>query len=155
MIFIETAIKGMYVIEFEKRNDERGYFARTFSIHEFESHGKKFTPIQSNMSFSIQKGTLRGLHYQILTKEAKLVRCPKGAIFDVVIDLRSNSESYLKSSCNEISSTRNQLLYVPPRCAHGFLTLKNKTEVNYLVMALFSPVKVRGIRYEVPNFTIN
>lgn len=155
MLFTETTIKNMYVIDLDKKYDERGYFARTFCINEFEEHGIKFSPIQSNMSFSKKKGTLRGLHYQISTEEAKLVVCKKGTIFDVVIDLRNDSGSYLKSSCNEISSLTNQLIYVPPGCAHGFLTLEDNTEVNYLVTALFSPAQERGIRYDDPIFDIH
>jgi len=154
MLFTETTIKNMYVIDLEKKYDDRGYFARTFCMYEFEEIGIKFSPIQSNMSSSKKKGTLRGLHYQISTEEAKLVRCPRGAIFDVVIDLRIDSESYLTSSCNEISSVKNQILYVPPGCAHGFLTLEDDTEVNYLVTALFNPVKERGIRFDDPAFNI-
>lgn len=155
MIFTETSIKDMFVIDLEKKYDERGYFARTFCINEFEEHGIKFSPIQSNMSFSKLKGTLRGLHYQIQTEEAKLVRCTRGVIFDVVIDLRTDSESYLKSSCNEVSNSSNQLIYIPPGCAHGFLTLEDDTEVNYLVTALFTPAKERGIRYNDPLFNID
>ncbi|WPR73540.1 dTDP-4-dehydrorhamnose 3,5-epimerase [Algoriphagus sp. NG3] len=154
MLFNETSIKDMYVIDLEKKYDERGYFARTFCTHEFEAHSIKFSPIQSNMSFSKLKGTLRGLHYQVPTEEAKLVRCPQGKIFDVVIDMRTESESYLKISCNELASTTSRLLYVPPGCAHGFLTLENNTEVNYLVNALFNPAQERGIRYNDPAFTI-
>lgn len=155
MTFTETCIKNMFVINLEKKYDERGYFARTFCTYEFEEHGIKFSPIQSNMSFSKKKGTLRGLHYQALTEEAKLVRCPQGKIFDVVIDLRPESKSYLKSSCNEISNLTNQLIYIPPRCAHGFLTLEDNTEVNYLVTALFTSTQERGIRYNDPTFKIN
>lgn len=154
MLFNETSIKNMYVIDLDKKSDERGYFARTFCKNEFEDHGIIFSPIQSNMSFSKLKGTLRGLHYQIQTEEAKLVRCPQGKIFDVVIDLRSDSESYLKVSCNEISSSSSQLIYIPAGCAHGFLTLENNTEVNYLVNALFNPPLERGIRYNDPAFNI-
>ncbi len=155
MLFKETCIKNMYVIDLEKKYDNRGYFARTFCKNEFEDHGIMFSPIQSNMSFSELKGTLRGLHYQTPTDESKLVRCPKGKIFDVVIDLRRESESYLKVSCNEISSSTSQLLYIPPGCAHGFLTLEHNTEVNYLVNALFNPAQERGIRYNDPVFNIN
>ncbi|MCE7053278.1 dTDP-4-dehydrorhamnose 3,5-epimerase [Algoriphagus sp. AGSA1] len=154
MLFNETSIKDLYVIDLEKKYDERGYFARTFCTYEFEAQGVKFSPIQSNMSFSKLKGTLRGLHYQVPTEEAKLVRCPRGKIFDVVIDMRADSESYLKISCNELASTTSQLLYVPPGCAHGFLTLENNTEVNYLVNALFNPAQERGIRYNDPAFNI-
>ncbi len=145
----------MYLLELEKKEDERGFFARTFCVDEFENHGIQFVPIQSNMSSTTKKGTLRGLHYQIETEEAKLVRCPRGSIFDVVIDLRRDSESYLKISCNEISSWTSQILYVPPGCAHGFLTLEDNTEVNYLVTALFSPKNERGIRYDDPTFNIS
>ena len=154
MLFKETNIKNMYVIDLEKKFDERGYFARTFCTYEFEDHGINFSPIQSNASFSKMKGTLRGLHYQVPTPEAKLVRCPQGRIFDVVIDLRINSESYLQISCNAINSKTSQILYVPPGCAHGFLTLENDTEVNYLVNALYNPAHERGIRYNDPAFSI-
>jgi dTDP-4-dehydrorhamnose 3,5-epimerase len=155
MIFRETSIKNMYLIELEKIHDERGFFARTYCIHEFEKNGIRFSPIQSNMSFSKNKGTLRGLHYQISSEEAKLVRCPKGAIFDVVIDLRTDSDTYLNTSCNILTSADTKLLYVPPGCAHGFLTLEDNTEVNYLVTDLFNPEKERGIRFDDPTFNIN
>jgi dTDP-4-dehydrorhamnose 3,5-epimerase len=154
MLFQETIIKNMYVIDLEKKYDKRGYFARSFCVNEFQDQGITFSPIQSNMSLSKKKGTLRGLHYQIETEEAKLVRCPQGSIYDVVIDLRPDSESYLKVSCNEISNLTNQLIYIPPGCAHGFLTLENNTEVNYLVTAFFNPANERAIRYNDPTFDI-
>jgi len=151
----KTSIKNMYVIDMEKKYDERGYFARSFCVNEFEDHGIKFSPIQSNMSLSKKKGTLRGLHYQTETEEAKLIRCSQGGIYDVVIDLRPDSESYLSKSYNEISGSTNQLIYIPPGCAHGFLTLEDNTEVNYFVSALFNPAKERGIRYNDPAFDIH
>jgi dTDP-4-dehydrorhamnose 3,5-epimerase len=134
----------------KKKEDERGYFARTFCISEFAQHEIDFKVVQANMSFSKKSGTIRGLHYQSDGIEAKLIRCTKGSIFDVVVDLRSNSSSYLQVSCNEISQDNQKLIYVPPGCAHGFLTLENNSEVSYMVSAPYAPEYENGLRYNDP-----
>jgi dTDP-4-dehydrorhamnose 3,5-epimerase len=147
MNFSKTSVEGMYLLDKEKREDERGFFARNFCINEFHQEGIDFTLVQSNMLFSEKKGTLRGLHYQLGSNEAKIVRCTRGAIFDVVIDLRPNSVTFLKHAVNELSEYNQRLIYIPPGCAHGFLTLEAGSEIDYLVSAPYSLVSERGIRY--------
>ncbi len=147
MKFSKTSIDGMYLLELEKREDQRGFFARNFCINEFHEKGIDFTVVQSNMSYSEQKGTLRGLHYQSDCKEAKVVRCTRGVIFDVVIDLRPNSSTFLQYDLNELSAFNHQEIFIPPGCAHGFLTLEAGSEINYLVSAPYSPELEKGLRY--------
>ncbi|PZX51289.1 dTDP-4-dehydrorhamnose 3,5-epimerase [Algoriphagus ratkowskyi] len=137
----------MYLLDLEERVDTRGFFARNFCINEFRDQGIDFTVVQSNMSYSKQKGTLRGLHYQSDCKEAKVVRCTRGVIFDVVIDLRPNSVTFLQYDLNELSEFNHKEIYVPPGCAHGFLTLEADSEINYLVSAMYSPELEKGLRY--------
>jgi dTDP-4-dehydrorhamnose 3,5-epimerase len=147
MNFRRTSVNEMRLLEIEKREDARGFFARNFCIEEFQKHGIDFSVVQSNMSYTNRKGTIRGLHYQLDNKEAKVVRCTKGGIFDVVVDLRPNSKTYLKYSVNELTEFNQKLLYIPPGCAHGFLTLIDGSEINYLVSAPYSPILEKGIRY--------
>jgi dTDP-4-dehydrorhamnose 3,5-epimerase len=147
MKFSKTSIEGMYLLDLEKREDDRGFFARNFCIEEFNREGIDFNLVQSNMSYSKKKGTFRGLHYQSDGKEAKIVKCTKGAIFDIVVDLRPNSTTFLKYDLNELSELNKKQIYIPPGCAHGFLTLKAGSEINYLVSAPYSPELERGLRY--------
>lgn len=137
-------------MDIEKREDERGYFARNFCLQELAQNGIEFNVVQGNMSMSHQKGTFRGLHYQSDGKEAKVFRCIKGSIFDVVIDLRPDSPSYLEVALNELSETNQRSLYIPPGCAHGFLTLQPESMVNYMVSASYNPSVEKGIRYNDP-----
>jgi dTDP-4-dehydrorhamnose 3,5-epimerase len=150
MKFNHTPVEGMYLIDLERREDERGYFARTFCLNEFKVQGIDFTVVQSNMSFSLKKGTMRGLHFQENSHEAKVVRCTKGKIFDVVLDLRPYSSTYLKYATYELSEVNKKQVYIPPGCAHGFLTLEDGCEINYLVSAFYSAEVERGIRYTDP-----
>ncbi|MFN0049155.1 MAG: dTDP-4-dehydrorhamnose 3,5-epimerase [Cytophagales bacterium] len=155
MIFTETKLKGAFIIDIEKRQDERGFFARTFCADEFAKHGLNTTMPQTNMSLSRFKNTIRGMHYQIDgAEEAKLIRCTKGAILDVIIDIRKNSPTYCQHISVELSDDNSRMLYVPEGFAHGFCTLTDNVEVNYQVSQFYSPGKEKGIRWNDPLFNI-
>jgi dTDP-4-dehydrorhamnose 3,5-epimerase len=155
MIFTETNLDGAYVIEIQQLEDARGFFARSWCKNEFEMHGLTSRLMQSNISFSKKKGTLRGMHYQIApSQESKLVRCTKGAIYDVIIDLRPNSPTYKQWLGTELTAENYKMLYVPEDFAHGFQTLENDTEVVYQVSQFYSPQSERGVRYNDPAFGI-
>ena len=130
MKFIETKLKGAFIIELERLEDERGFFARTFCQRDFEEHGLNPKVVQCNMSFNGKKGTLRGMHYQAFPyEEAKLVRCTKGAIYDVIVDLRSDSLTFKQWFAVDLTDENRRMLYIPGGFAHGFQTLDNNTEV--------------------------
>lgn len=155
MKFIETPLKGCFVIELEKREDERGFFARAFCTKEFGEHGLDSAIVQINNSLSVDKGTLRGMHYQLAPKaETKMVRCIKGSLFDVAVDLRKDSPTFLKWFGTELSAENRKMLFVPKGFAHGFLTLEANTEAFYLVTECYSPEHERGIRYNDPRINI-
>lgn len=155
MIFCETTIKGAFLIKLNEIRDNRGFFARTWCSHEFEQHGLVSTFVQSNMQQSKSKGTLRGMHMQVAPKEeAKLIRCTRGAIFDVVLDLRAESPSFKKWYGIELTESNHKMLYVPQGCAHGYQTLVDDTEVFYPVSEFYSPEQERGIRWNDPEFMI-
>ena len=155
MIFIETALQGAFLIEIEKFEDNRGFFARAFCRTEFEKHGLNPLVVQTNVSFNRRKGTLRGMHYQAHPyDETKLVRCTRGAIYDVIIDLRQDSPSYKQWVGVELTSDNHRILYVPESFAHGFQTLEDGTEVTYQVSQFYSPGYERGTRYNDPAFAI-
>jgi dTDP-4-dehydrorhamnose 3,5-epimerase len=155
MKFTETTLKGLFLITPEKREDERGFFSRTFCEREFAEHGLINHFVQVNNSLSRKKGTLRGLHYQLQpSSEAKLVRCIKGAIHDMVLDLRQNSPTFGKWCGLTIDSEDRQMVYVPPGCAHAFLSLADDTEALYFTSAIYAPDKERGIRWNDPKFAI-
>jgi dTDP-4-dehydrorhamnose 3,5-epimerase len=155
MTFIETKLNGAYVIEIQKLEDTRGFFARTWCKNEFERHSLISHLMQANISFSKKKGTLRGMHYQIApNQESKLVRCTKGAIYDVIIDLRPNSLTYKQWLGTELTAENYKMLYVPESFAHGFQTLENDTEVIYQVSQFYAPQSERGVRYNDPAFGI-
>lgn len=155
MVFAETELKGAFLVELERREDERGFFARTFCTREFESHALKPPIAQCNISFNHTKGTLRGMHYQAPPEsEVKLVRCTKGAIFDVIVDLREDSETYLRHIAVELSEDNRRALYIPHMFAHGFQTLVDKTEVFYQMDRIYAPGFERGRRYDDPAFAI-
>jgi dTDP-4-dehydrorhamnose 3,5-epimerase len=144
------------VIEPECLTDERGFFARTGCAREFASHGLKNIFVQSSLSFNQQQGTLRGLHYQKPPhEEIKLVRCTMGAIYDVVVDLRQDSPTYLKHFAVELTQDNRQMLYVPEGCAHGFQTLADNTEVYYQMSEFYSPECSNGHRWNDPVFGID
>lgn len=155
MKFVPTNLEGAYVLELEERVDERGFFARTFCGHEFEAHGLKPTVAQGNVSFNHRKGTMRGMHYQLPpAAETKLVRCTAGAVYDVIIDMRPDSPSYLQHFGIELSARNRKALYVPEMFAHGYLTLTDGAEVIYQVGEFYSPGYERGLRYDDPRFAI-
>jgi len=155
MKFTETPLKGAYVIELEKRGDDRGFFARFFCEREYQAHGLNHHIVQINNSLSKVKGTLRGMHYQLAPKaEDKVIRCLRGALFDAIIDLRPGSPTFLKHFTIELTAENRTMLYVPKGFAHGFLTLTEDTESFYLVTEFYSPEKERGVRYNDPKFGI-
>jgi dTDP-4-dehydrorhamnose 3,5-epimerase len=154
MIFTETKLKGAYIIELEKLEDERGFFARTFCQDEFRKHGLNPCIAQCNISYNKKKGTLRGMHYQAKPyEEAKLVSCIQGSIYDVIIDLREDSETYCQWFAVELS-TLNSQLYVPEGFAHGFQTLEDGTTVFYQMSEFYHPESSRGVRWDDPKFKI-
>lgn len=156
MIFIETALKGAFIIEIEKRQDERGFFARTFCANEFAKHGLRSQMPQCNMSLSLKKNTIRGMHYQVDgAEEAKLIRCTRGGILDVIIDIRPDSKTYCDHIKVELTQQNYKMLYVPEGFAHGFLTLMDDVEVAYQVSQFYTPGKEKGIRWNDPLFNIN
>jgi dTDP-4-dehydrorhamnose 3,5-epimerase len=155
MIFSETNLKGAYVIEIKKIEDDRGFFGRSFCRREMEEHGLKSDVMQANTSFSHKKGTLRGIHYQVPPyEEAKLIRCVRGSIFDVIIDLREGSPTFMKWTGVELNADNYKMVYVPEGFAHGFLSLEDNTEVYYNVTAFYTPGAERGIRWNDPAFNI-
>lgn len=156
MQFFETKLKGSYIIEFDKLEDERGFFARVFDIEKFKELGLNEKIIHCNISFSKAKGTIRGIHYQILPyAESKLIRCTKGKIFDVIIDLRSNSNTYLQWISVQLDSSQYNMLYVPEGFGHGFQTLDEDSEVFYQNSAVHMPQYERGIRFNDSTFQID
>lgn len=155
MIFHDTTLKDARLIEPELRGDERGSFARTMCRDEFAKHGLVTGYMQQNMSVSARAGTIRGMHFQRPPyAEAKLVRCVRGAILDVIVDLRPDSPSYLKHEGFELSARNHRQLYVPPGFAHGFQTLVDDIEVSYLVSAPYTPEAEGGVRYSDPMLGI-
>ena len=155
MIFNETPLKGAYVIDLEKRGDERGFFARAFCEKEFSSHQLCTKFVQVNNSLSAQRGTLRGMHYQLGAKaETKLVRCIKGALLDVILDLRKDSPTFGQSYSAELTAENRRMMYVPKGFGHGFITLADNTEAFYFVDEFYAPEAERGVRWNDPKFAI-
>jgi dTDP-4-dehydrorhamnose 3,5-epimerase len=155
MIFNETKLKGAYIIELEKHGDDRGFFARTWCRKEFEDHGLVSESCQENLSLSLKKGTLRGMHYQVGdSQETKLVRCSKGALYDVIVDVRPESSSFKQWIGVELTEDNYRMLYVPRGFAHGILTLCDNAVASYLVSQFYSPGDERGARYNDPSFGI-
>jgi dTDP-4-dehydrorhamnose 3,5-epimerase len=155
MILSSAPIPGVFLIEPERFDDERGYFARTYSAQEFEEQGLDPTIAQCSMSFNLRAGTLRGMHYQAAPhSEAKLVRCTRGAIHDVALDLRPDSSTYLQWYAAELSEDNGLGLFVPVGCAHGFQTLRDSSEVSYQISVPYEPSAARGVRWNDPAFSI-
>lgn len=155
MIFRDTPLRGTFVIEPELRSDERGAFARTFCAEEFSAHGLDPGVAQVNISLNERSGTLRGLHYQADPHgEAKLVRCTRGVIFDVAVDLRPASPSYRRWFAAELTAEGHRALFIPVGCAHGFQSLCDDSEVLYLMSAPYVPGAGRGVRWDDPAFDI-
>jgi dTDP-4-dehydrorhamnose 3,5-epimerase len=176
MIFKESKLKGAYIVELEPIEDIRGFFARSFCQKEFELHGISMNIAQCNISYNKKKGTLRGMHYQAAPhEEAKLVRCVRGAIYDVIIDMRSDSPTYCKWMALELSAVINEqetgsrqdlahssrlatphrMLYIPKGFAQGFITLRDNTEVFYHMSEFYAPGYGRGVRWNDPIFGIH
>jgi dTDP-4-dehydrorhamnose 3,5-epimerase len=155
MTFQETKLSGVFEINLEPAHDSRGFFARSWCQQEFENRGLDPKVVQCNVSFNARKGTLRGMHYQASPNaEAKLVRCTSGSIYDVVIDLRPTSPTFKKWIAAVLTAEQHNMIYVPEGCAHGFLTLEDKTEVFYQMSEFYSPESARGIRWDDPAFQI-
>jgi dTDP-4-dehydrorhamnose 3,5-epimerase len=155
MKFVPTPLDGAYLIELEKRGDHRGFFARFFCEHEFAAAGLETRFVQVNNSLTASGGTLRGMHLQLPpAAEVKLVRCIRGALHDVIIDLRPDSPTYLKWFGADLSADNRIMMYVPRGFAHGFLTLADDTEALYLVSAFYAPEQERGVRFDDPRFAI-
>jgi dTDP-4-dehydrorhamnose 3,5-epimerase len=155
MRFTETSVAGAWVLDPERIEDERGFFARTWDASVFAERGLNPALAQCSVSFNRVRGTLRGLHYQVSPhEEAKLVRCTAGAIFDVAVDLRAASPTFREWCGVELSADNRLALYVPEGCAHGFLTLTNNAEVAYQISASWAPEAARGVRWDDPAFGI-
>jgi dTDP-4-dehydrorhamnose 3,5-epimerase len=155
VIFHPTKLPGVTVVELEPRDDERGFFARFFCRREFAEQGLELEVAQANLAFNRRRGTLRGLHYQAPPHdEAKLVRCVRGALYDVVVDLRPGSPTYRQWLAVELTGENRSLLYVPPGLAHGYQTLTDETEAMYLHSAVHAPEAERGVRWDDPAFGI-
>jgi dTDP-4-dehydrorhamnose 3,5-epimerase len=155
MIFTETMLKGAFLIEPERRPDERGFFARTWCQREFAAIGLEPQWVQCNISFNHQRGTLRGMHFQIAPyAESKLVRCTMGAIYDVILDLRLDSPTYQQWLAVELTADNRLMLFIPEGFAHGFQTLADATEVFYQMSQFYAPDYARGVRWDDPMFAI-
>lgn len=155
MRFVETDIAGAFVIELDVKEDERGFFARVWDDEEFRKRGLFDHIVHANISENPRGGTLRGLHYQIAPhEEAKIVRCSRGTIFDVALDLRKDSPSYKKWISVELSEHNNRMFYIPEGCAHGFQTLEDNSEVSYFMSTAYQSESARGVRFDDPSFAI-
>jgi len=155
MIFKEIKLRGAYIIELEPLEDERGIFARSFCQKEFDEHGLNIRIVQCNISYNKKKGTLRGMHFQVAPyKETKLVSCVSGAIYDVIIDLRTDSSSYRQWYAIELTSENRQMIYIPAGLAHGLQTLADNTTVFYQMSEFYHPECAGGVRWNDPAFGI-
>ena len=155
MLFKETKLEGAYLVEIEKREDFRGFFARAFCQDEFSDHDLNGDIVQANMSFNHKKGTLRGMHFQADPfAECKTVRCVRGAIYDVIIDLRPDSKTFKQWFGVELCEGDGKMLYIPKHFAHGYLTLEDNSEVTYFVSQVYVPDAGRGVPYDDPAFAI-
>jgi dTDP-4-dehydrorhamnose 3,5-epimerase len=155
VIFTETRLKGAFIVDIAPQEDSRGFFARVFCQREFEEHGLNPVVAQANLAFSKLKGTLRGLHFQLPpVAETKLVRVTRGAVLDVIVDLRPESPTYLQHAAVELTSENHRALYIPERFAHGFQVLKNETETTYLMGDFYAPGAERGLRFSDPRLTL-
>ena len=152
MIFTETKLKGAFIIDLERREDSRGYFARAFCQNEFKAHGLKPIIAQANLASNFKKGTLRGMHFQYPpAAETKLVRCTRGAILDIIVDLRPESPTYLEHISVELNEDNMTALYVPERFAHGYQALCNNTDTSYQVGEFYTPSAESGLRHDDPR----
>jgi dTDP-4-dehydrorhamnose 3,5-epimerase len=156
MIFTETRLKGAYVLDLEKREDERGFFARAFCQKEFEAHGLKPVIAQANLAFNRREGTVRGMHFQFPpAAETKLVRCVRGAILDVIVDLRPESPTFLQHVAVELSEDNYRARFVPERFGHGYQTLRGQTVTSYEVGEFYTPSTESGLLYNDPGLGLS
>jgi dTDP-4-dehydrorhamnose 3,5-epimerase len=152
MIFTETALPGAFIIDLQPHKDSRGFFARAFCQKEFEAHRLKSVIAQANVAFNNVKGTLRGMHFQFPPNaETKVVRCTRGAILDIIVDLRPESATYLQHIAVELTEDNHRALYVPERFAHGYQVLVDKTETSYQVGEFYTPGSEGGLKYDDPR----
>ena len=155
MIFTETKLKGAFILDIERHEDSRGFFARTFCQREFIEHGLKPIIAQANVAFNIRKGTLRGMHFQYPPfAESKLVRCTRGGILDIIVDLRPESSTYLDHVAVELTADNYRSLYVPERFAHGYQVLEDVTETSYQVGEFYAPSAEGGLMYNDPRLRL-
>jgi dTDP-4-dehydrorhamnose 3,5-epimerase len=155
MIFTATPLLGAFVVEPERQEDHRGFFARVWCHREFEEHGLNGRVVQVNVGFTLRKGGLRGVHFQLRPKqEVKIVRCTMGALYDVIVDLRLGSPTYRQWIGVELTAQSRRMLYVPAGCAHGYQTLTDNTEMYYQTSEDYTPELARGVRYDDPAFGI-
>jgi dTDP-4-dehydrorhamnose 3,5-epimerase len=151
MIFTETKLPGAFTIDLDRREDSRGFFARAFCQHEFAEHGLKPIIAQANIAFNYHKGTMRGMHFQFPpAAETKLVRCTRGAILDIIVDLRPESPTYLEHVSAELTAENHRAIYVPGRFAHGYQVLEDLTETSYQVGEFYTPGAEGGLLYDDP-----
>jgi dTDP-4-dehydrorhamnose 3,5-epimerase len=149
MIFFETRLEGAFIIDLDPKKDERGFFARAFCQKEFREHGLQPIIAQANLASNAKKGTVRGMHFQYPpAAESKLVRCTRGAILDVIVDLRPESATFLEHIAVELNEENMRALYVPERCAHGYQTLRDNTDTSYQVGEFYTPNAEGGVRYD-------
>lgn len=155
MLFSKSGIDGVWVIDPQFHKDDRGHFFRAWCSREFAEHGINFLPVQANMGFSLRKGTLRGMHVQLEPAvEAKLVRCTKGSMFDVALDLRTESPTRGRWFGVELTAENGRMLFIPERCAHGYQTLEDETEMHYMASQFYTPEAATGVRFDDPAFDI-
>lgn len=155
MIFRPTDLPGAFLVDVERREDARGFFARAFCARELEAHGLALPVAQANVAFTRQRGTVRGLHYQEPpAAETKLVRCTRGVVLDVIVDLRPDSPTRLQHVAVELTAVSHRAVFVPPLFAHGYQTLTDDAEVSYLVSEFFTPERERGLRHDDPALGI-
>lgn len=155
MRFHETKISGVFLIDLDRREDHRGFFARSWCHREFSEHGLNTRIVQINVGYTVKRGGLRGMHYQAgPNAEAKTVRCTRGAIFDVAVDLRPDSPTFRQWFGAELTAENHRILYLPEGCAHGYQTLADETEMEYMTSAFYAPQDARGVRHDDPAFAI-
>ena len=155
MRFTEISLKGAFIIEPDRIEDDRGFFARTFCRQEFEKHGLNPNLVQCSVSFNTEKGTLRGMHYQAKPhEEVRLVRCTRGALYDVILDLRPDSSTFKQWFAVELTAENRTMVYIPEGFAHGFQALEDNTEVFYQMSEFYHPERARGVRWDDPAFGI-
>lgn len=152
MIFTETKLKGAFIIDLERREDARGFFARAFCQNEFKAHGLKPVIAQANIAYNLKKGTVRGMHFQFPpAAETKLVRCTRGGIVDIIVDLRPESATFLQSVAVELNEENQRALYIPERFAHGYQTLRDNTDTTYQAGEFYTPEAEGGLMYNDPR----